>query len=163
VDVRNPANPQRVGGYEAIEAAQAVAVAGNHAYVLDREARLHVLDIRDATQPKRLGANTSFTGFYNESPSTVAVAGDKVYVGAGNKGLFVLHAYEPIRFQQIARETGDVIHLRIAGPPGVPGRVQRSGDLINWTDWRPVNFGEDPISLIDADGNSEAFYRIAVP
>ena len=162
LDLGNPANPQRVGAYEAIDGAQAVAVSRDYAYVLDSEARLHVLDIRDAAQPKRHGANTSFTGFYNGSPSTVAVTGDTVYVGAGNKGLFVLHAYQPIRFQQIAAEGGSM-HLRIAGPPGVPGRVQRSGDLINWTDWRPVSFGADPISLVDSDADSKAFYRIAVP
>jgi len=163
LDIGTPANPQRVGAYEAIDAAQAVAVSGDYACVLDSEARLHVLDIRDRAQPKRVGGNTSFTGFYNRSPSSLAVAGDKVYVGAGNKGLFILHAYQPIRFQQIARAEDGFMHLHVAGPPSVPGRIQRSGDLLNWIDWLPVTFSEDPISVVDSDTNSRAFYRIAVP
>ena len=35
IDVSNPANPQRVGGYDTSGSAQGVAVSGNYAYVAD--------------------------------------------------------------------------------------------------------------------------------
>jgi hypothetical protein len=162
LEVTNPANPRRIGADETIDPAEAVAVSGNYAYVMDWEARLHVLDISDPAQPRRIGANTSLTGFYHESPSSLAVSGDKVYAGVAAKGLFILHTYRPIRFQQVTR-IGNGISLQLSGPPDVPGRVQRSGDLVNWADWLPVMFGEEPIAVIDSDASSGAYYRIAVP
>ena len=35
IDISNPANPQRVGGYDTAGGAAGVAVAGNYAYVAD--------------------------------------------------------------------------------------------------------------------------------
>ncbi len=35
IDVSNPANPQRVGGYDTSGYAHGVAVSGNYAYVAD--------------------------------------------------------------------------------------------------------------------------------
>jgi hypothetical protein len=161
LDITNPANPRRIGAYESIEA-ESVAVSGNFAYVVDTETRLHVVDITDPARPSRVGGNTSFTGFYDTSPSSVTVAGGKVYVGAADKGLFVLHAYQPIRFQQVSRLPNG-INLRISGPPELPGRVQRSADLLNWADWLPVRFGEEPVDVIDRDSATAQFYRLAVP
>jgi hypothetical protein len=54
--------------------------------------------------------------------------------------------------------------MRVAGPPGVPSRLQRSADLRTWTDWLPVNFAESPIEILDTAANATAgFYRLAVP
>jgi len=77
--------------------------------------------------------------------------------------LFILHAYQPIRFEQITRAGNGPTQLRVAGPPGVPGHVQRSADLRNWNDWLPVNFAEASIAVIDSDASSPAFYRLVMP
>jgi hypothetical protein len=45
IDIRDPANPQRVGGYATSGRAQGVAVAGNYAYVADGAASLEVIDL----------------------------------------------------------------------------------------------------------------------
>jgi hypothetical protein len=39
IDVSDPANPQRVGGYDTSGSARGVAVSGNYAYVADGESR----------------------------------------------------------------------------------------------------------------------------
>jgi hypothetical protein len=49
IDVSNPTNCVRVGGYDTIGAATGVAVSGNFAYVAAAEAGLQVIDV--ATQP----------------------------------------------------------------------------------------------------------------
>jgi hypothetical protein len=45
IDIRDPANPQRVGGYATSSYANGVALAGNYAYVADDWAGLQVIDI----------------------------------------------------------------------------------------------------------------------
>ncbi len=64
----------------------------------------------------------------------------------------------------MAEENG-AVRLHMAGPPGVPGRLQHSRDLSAWTDWLPVIFGEGPLEISDPDAPSNAagFYRLVVP
>ena len=67
IDIRDPANPQRVGGYytEPLYYAAAVAVAGNYAYLMEGGVMmlascLEVIDIRDPAHPHRVaGCDTS--------------------------------------------------------------------------------------------------------
>ena len=49
IDVRDPANCVRVGGYETIGHARGVAVSGNYAYLTDDVAGLQVIDVSDPT------------------------------------------------------------------------------------------------------------------
>lgn len=179
IDISEPANPRRVGGYAARGAARAVAVSGNYAYLLAMISRcrglghncyivgveLHVIDVSNPADPERVGGNTSCTSLYDQEVSrvAVAVANDKVFVAAGD--LFILHSYQPIRFEQVARAESGAMRLRIAGPPGVPGRVQRCSSWGRWTDWLPVHFGESPGEISDPDAVSmpARFYRLAVP
>jgi hypothetical protein len=163
IDISNPANPQRVGENNAIGNTEAVAVSGNYAYVMDAEARLHVFDIRDPANPKRVGANTSFTAFFGEVPSVATISAGKLFVRTAAQGLFILHHYQPIRLYPVAPPDQGSLRMQITGPPGVPGRVQRSGDLLNWTDWLPVNFGEAPLEISDGASATAQFYRVAVP
>jgi hypothetical protein len=55
--------------------------------------------------------------------------------------------------------------LEISGPPGVSGRVQRSPDLDEWSDWMPIDFQETPMEISDPDALSDpaGFYRLVVP
>ena len=55
IDVSNPANPQRVGGYDTSGDAQGVAVSGNYAYVADGGAGLQVIDVSNPANPQRVG------------------------------------------------------------------------------------------------------------
>jgi hypothetical protein len=45
IDIRDPANPQRVGGHDTSGEAQGVAVVGNYAYLADGSAGLRVIDL----------------------------------------------------------------------------------------------------------------------
>ncbi|MEK7686191.1 MAG: hypothetical protein AAB466_12285, partial [Verrucomicrobiota bacterium] len=47
INVRNPANPVRVGHYDTSGFALGVAVSGNYAYVADFDAGLQVIDVRN--------------------------------------------------------------------------------------------------------------------
>ena len=53
IDVSNPANPRRVGGYDTGGHAWGVAVSGNYAYVADREGGLQVIDVSNPAKPQR--------------------------------------------------------------------------------------------------------------
>jgi hypothetical protein len=163
LDISNPTNPQRVGQNSSIGDTEAVTVSAGYAYATDSEGRLHVLDIRDPANPRRVGDNTSFTSFFSDVPSAARATNGKVFARTAAHGVFILHPYYPIRFQRITHPNNAAIELQITGPPGVPGRVQRSADLLNWTDWLPVNFGESPLEVSDDAAASAQFYRIAVP
>ena len=55
IDVSNPANPQRVGGYDTSGHAFGVAVSGNYAYVADGANGLQVIDVSNPANPQRVG------------------------------------------------------------------------------------------------------------
>jgi hypothetical protein len=55
IDVSDPANPRRVGGYDTPGYALGVAVSGNYAYVADYDAGLQVIDVSDPANPRRVG------------------------------------------------------------------------------------------------------------
>ena len=54
VDISDPSNPKRLGGFDTSRNTEGVAVAGQHAYVIDAQS-LHVLDVADPGHPRRLG------------------------------------------------------------------------------------------------------------
>jgi hypothetical protein len=164
IDVSNPANPQRVGGYDTSGSAGGVAVSGKYAYVADGYSGLQVIDVSNPANPQRVGGNSAFDG-----SGGISVANGKVFVAAGGQGLVVLHSYQSIRFEQITRQQNGTIALRIAGPPGVAGRIQRANSLpssaLSWSDWLPFTFGESPLDFIDPDASfvPARYYRLTVP
>jgi len=82
IDVSNPTNCVRVGGYDTGGSAFGVAVAGNYAYVTDGYAGLQVINVSNPTNCVRVGG-------YHAAGLTlsVAVAGSYAYM-AINGGLF---------------------------------------------------------------------------
>lgn len=64
IDISNPANPQRVGGYNTPDIARGVAVSGKYAYVADFIAGLQVIDISEP-------ANPQFVSFFNTDRKSV--------------------------------------------------------------------------------------------
>jgi hypothetical protein len=55
--------------------------------------------------------------------------------------------------------------LRIAGPAGLPGRLQRSTDLRAWSDWQSISFGSEPVEISDPQTATatQQFYRVITP
>ena len=90
IDISNPANPQRVGGYDTAGQAWGVAVAGNYAYVADDTAGLQVIDISNPANPQRVGGYDT-AGYANG----VAVVGNYAYVADGHAGLQVVDISNP--------------------------------------------------------------------
>ena len=57
------------------------------------------------------------------------------------------------------------IRLRVAGPAGLPGRLQRSTDLREWSDWQSISFGSEPVEISDPQTATatQQFYRVIAP
>jgi hypothetical protein len=92
IDVRDPAKPVRVGGYDTPGRALDVAVADGHAYVTDATAGLLVIDVRDPARPARVGGYRT-----GGLPMRVAVEGGYAYVTASYDGLLVIDARDTAR------------------------------------------------------------------
>jgi uncharacterized secreted protein with C-terminal beta-propeller domain len=96
IDIHDPANPQRVGGYDTSGEAYGVAVAGNYAYVADGDAGLQVIDIREPANPQRVGGYDT-SGY----AAGVAVAAYYAYVADRWAGLQVIDIRDPANPQRV--------------------------------------------------------------
>jgi uncharacterized secreted protein with C-terminal beta-propeller domain len=84
IDVSNPANPARVGGYDSREVyAEGVAVASGYAYVADYRDGVQVINVSNPANPARVRGFG--TGGYAWD---VAIAGNYAYVADGGDGFF---------------------------------------------------------------------------
>ena len=88
IDVRNPANPVRVGGYTNGGFTRSVAVSGRYAFVTDA-AGLQVLDVRNPANPQRVG------GVADAYIGTVVVLGNRAYVTRPFSGLVIYDVSNP--------------------------------------------------------------------
>jgi hypothetical protein len=159
IDVSDPANPQRVGGYDS-GSARDVAVSGNFAYVAAGFGGLEVIDVSDPANPQRIGGNSAF------SASAVVVNGDKVYVAADSDGLIILNAYQPRpRLAPFFRLDPSGFHLLLRAGPGQAVRLQWTADLKTWADWQVVSGTGSYQPLVDesAGADSVRFYRAVIP
>ncbi len=80
IDISNSTRPQRVGGYDQLFTASALAVSGGYAYVCGREDlggrdSLHVIDVSNPAAPKWVSRCESRGALYE-----VAIAGSHAYV-----------------------------------------------------------------------------------
>ncbi|MHB1037111.1 MAG: Ig-like domain-containing protein [Pirellulales bacterium] len=85
LDVRDPVNPVRLGGYDTSGTACAVAVSGSLAYVADGTAGVLILDVSNPANPLRLGEIRA-----GHSAVDVLVCGDLAYVADGEAGLAIV-------------------------------------------------------------------------
>lgn len=85
VDVRDPLNVKRVGGYACGPGAYALEIVGKLAYVAAGNAGLHILDVSDPHNLKPLGDQAT-----DGESWAVSVQGDAAYVAAGSLGLRIL-------------------------------------------------------------------------
>jgi uncharacterized secreted protein with C-terminal beta-propeller domain len=78
IDISNPTNPQRVGGYDTSGLAVGVALSGKYAYVADNQDGLQVIEISNPANPQQVG-NYDTTRF----AAGVAIMGNYAYVADG--------------------------------------------------------------------------------
>jgi hypothetical protein len=96
IDIRDPAKPQRVGGYDTSGSALGVAVAGNYAYVAAYGRGLQVIDTRDPAHPQWVG------GYPGRCDArAVAVADNYAYVADCLDGLEVIDIRDPANPQRV--------------------------------------------------------------
>jgi hypothetical protein len=95
IDISRPKAPKHVGSWKThgvptwvLRSGCHVAVAGNYAYVADRQAGLRVIDISNPVAPKEVGS------FKGGSGRTVAVAKQHALI-LGNGGLHVIDVSDP--------------------------------------------------------------------
>jgi hypothetical protein len=94
IDVRNPANCVRVGGYVTTGWAYGAAVSGNYAFVADGD--LQVIDVSDPTNCVRVGGYvTSGTAF------GVAISGNYAYVADYDAGLQIFDVSNPTNCMRV--------------------------------------------------------------
>jgi hypothetical protein len=155
IDISDPTKPRRVSGCDIGGFATGVAVSGNHAYVAGTLTGLQVIDISDPANPKRVGGNSSISG------EDVAVAGDKVYVAAGEDGLIILNTYQPPPRIESAQFGADGFRLVFRGEAGRTIRLSRSTDLKTWEGWVILTATGDSQVVADPSANSHPcqFYR----
>ncbi|MBM3879693.1 MAG: hypothetical protein FJ387_08230 [Verrucomicrobia bacterium] len=166
IDVTNPANPVRVGGYDTSGFAAGVAVAGNYAYLAETQqwtgsnyigGGLLVIDVTNPANPVRVGGYET-----SGSAQGMAVSGNLIYLASGEGGLLILEQSRPPWLEISALNP---FAFRVSGEPGASVRVQRSGNLADWEDWQTVTLGETPVQLSDPDAatNSARFFRAVQP
>lgn len=159
INIRDPANPRRVGGYEGTRQAHRVGVSGSCAY-LALDSGLMVVDIRDPARPGRVGSR-SLPG-----ARAVWVRGDKAYVAAGPAGLAILNSVQPgPRLESAPRLGASGFHLRLRAEPGQTVRLQRSSNLKIWADWKVVSGtgGFQGFADPNVDAEPARFYRATSP
>ena len=91
IDIRNPAQPVRIGSLEITEQISDFDFAGDHAYVATGGG-FWVIDLRNPAQPAVAIANFGEGVF---KWSSVAAAGNHAYLTAGDRGLAVLDVSNP--------------------------------------------------------------------
>lgn len=74
LDISDPANPKRVGGWKASGWVPDVAVADQYAYIIDVQFGLRILDVAEPSHPVLIGE------FFQSSPQAVFVAGSRAYI-----------------------------------------------------------------------------------
>ena len=83
----------------------------------------------------------------------------------GGNGLLVLERIpSPPHFDSLPRLEADGCHISLEGEAGQPILLQRSQDLVHWTDWATVTANGSTQEAIDTDAPSYSvrFYRAVV-
>lgn len=133
-----------------------LALSGRYAYVSDGIAGLHVIDLSDPANLRRVGGNGAFDA------RAVTVENGKVYVTSPDGVIVVLNSYESIpEIAPTVRVEDSQFHLSLRTEAGQAVRVQRSRDLRIWEDWRSITGAGNPQLLVDENASRMPmqFYR----
>ena len=128
LDVSDPANPRRVGGYRTPGVARSVAVSGNYAYVADGDWGLQVLRLTVAP--------------YFDHPLRLTAEGFEAWLNAPAAGTYRVEASGDLRsWETLVTLTNVSGRVRVVDPAalGVPHRFYRvkleTGSAVNpWVD-----------------------------
>jgi len=88
---RTPWLPTPEPVYAAPSSAIRVAVAGDYAYVADKDGGLHIIDVTNPARPTKAG----FYDMWCPWPDDVAVAGDYAYVAGACSDLIIINVADP--------------------------------------------------------------------
>ena len=179
IDVSNPTNCVRVGGYHAAGLTLSVAVAGNYAYMAINGGLFRVIDVSNPT-------NCVPVGYYDTSGDAygVAVSGNYAYVAASS-GLDVIDVSDPTNCVRVGGyDTGDYaigvavvaggiyvadgaagllvlptlpnvqFTVRVDATPSVPFTLESATDLSALFPWTPLlttNVPAMPFDYVDFD------------
>jgi hypothetical protein len=160
VDVSNPTNCVWVGGGTSL-CAQDVALVGNCAFVLAYDAGpLYYLQVFDVSNPTNCVGLGVWNVTRHGAVGTVAVAGNRIYVGVGDEGLLVLRTLSNV--QSMMRVEG--------GTLGMAYTIEASANLTEPAAWRPIfttNPATLPFEFTDFDVRigkyPQKFYRVRQP
>jgi hypothetical protein len=154
IDVSNPTNCTRVGGYDTSEPVGGVERSGKYVFLANSAAGLQVIDVRDPTNCVRVGGYDTAG-----SANGVAVVAGRVYVADGEAGLVVLPTLPNVQFT-----------LRVDATPGVPFTIEAATDLSAAFPWRPLlttNVPAMPFDFVDFDvklsAKPQKYYRVRQP
>src|SRR5207248_2066793 len=139
IDVSNPRDCHRVGGYATSRTAWAVAISGDLAYVTT-SLGLEVFDISTPAEPRRVGGNSS------RGARQAVVTNERIFISGGwLDGLWIA---EPFRAHESRprlgvspNQTKGAFAIWLEGPIGTNFRVERSLDLQTWQTWQPIRLG----------------------
>lgn len=137
IDISNPANCVRVGGYAngANGNACGVTVAGTYAYLADGAGGLQVIDVSNPASCTQIGASI---GGYAEG---VAVVDSRVYVADAEKGLQVVASLPNVLFT-----------VRITGAKSGPFTIEATTNLtgqVQWAGLLTTNVNKMPFDFVD--------------
>ena len=160
IDVRNPTNCVRVGGYDTSGYAKGVAVSGNYAYVAGAtqgypgKPGLHVIDVSNPTNCVRVGGYVTRAEAYG-----VAVVSNRIYVANYDAGLLVLPTLPNVQFT-----------VRVDAATNMPFTLEAATDLFAPMPWTPLvttNVPVMPFDFVDFDvkltNKPQKFYRVRQP
>ena len=112
LDVRTPAQPIEIGSLVTDDPAFAVTVAGDYAYLVDRD-RLLIVDITDLRNPVEVG-RLELAGDLR----AVVVRGALAYVAGGSTGLHIVEIWAPAAPERLSTyqiDGGYVLGLAVQG------------------------------------------------
>jgi hypothetical protein len=122
IDVSNPTNCVRLGGYDTTGDVHGVAVSGIYAYVANEGSGLQVIDVSDPANCVHVGGYA--TGGQAQG---VAVAAGRIYVACAEAGLLVLPTLPNVQFT-----------VRVDATPGVPFTLEAATNLNAPIPWTPL-------------------------
>jgi hypothetical protein len=92
----------------------------------------------------------------------ILISGGRL-VAAGYNELSILDLFRPAaQLEAISHQTGNAFGLSIRGQAGQSLLLQRSTNLRDWQDWKPLTLGNTPEMVLDPDtaGAPRRFYRV---
>jgi len=101
-----------IGHYTLVNNAEKVAVSGDHAYVIDDDDNLVILDVSDPRAPERKGEYSS-----NDSLRGIVVSGDYAFLANYDNGFLVINVSDPSAPELEARNStrNQALDLALSG------------------------------------------------